>query len=222
MVTKIKRRGTLLLGSMKTKTNIATVFLGLIVVLLFSSTCSLASKNNNLRKELTETKKKHNKVASDQTKLYQISTDLNREYQVIDYKYKKDKETYEKVNSQVKFVVVGDLHDNTFKDDNKELLRQIKTQNPDFIIADGDILNDDSPNSDIAMSFIKRLVKIAPVYYALGNHEFEYMENQHSEEHVNVVENMKNKTYSIEHIMPQTLSDDWKKDLGPDYQNIHE
>lgn len=87
-----------------------------------------------------------------------------------------------KVNSQVKFVVVGDLHDNTFKDDNKELLRQIKTQNPDFIIADGDILNDDSPNSDIAMSFIKRLVKIAPVYYALGNHEFEYMENQHSEE----------------------------------------
>ena len=87
-----------------------------------------------------------------------------------------------KVNSQVKFVVVGDLHDNTFKDDNKELLRQIKAQNPDFIIADGDILNDDSPNSDIAMSFIKRLVKIAPVYYALGNHELEYMENQHSEE----------------------------------------
>ena len=87
MVTKIKRRGTLLLGSMKTKTNIATVFLGLIVVLLFSSTCSLASKNNNLRKELTETKKKHNKLASEYTKLYQISTDLNREYQVIDYNH---------------------------------------------------------------------------------------------------------------------------------------
>lgn len=51
---------------------------------------------------------------------------------------------------------------------------------------------------------------------------FDSLENQHSEEHVNVVENMKNKTYSIEHIMPQTLSDDWKKDLGPDYQNIHE
>ena len=129
MVTKIKRRGTLLLGSMKTKTNIATVFLGLIVVLLFSSTCSLASKNNNLRKELTETKKKHNKLASEYTKLYQISTDLNREYQVIDYNYKKDKETYEKVNSQVK-----DLMDTVSELDsqNKELADENKKMHSDL------------------------------------------------------------------------------------------
>ena len=32
------------------------------------------------------------------------------------------------------------------------------------------------------MSFIKRLVKIAPVYYALGNHELEYMQNPKSED----------------------------------------
>ena len=51
---------------------------------------------------------------------------------------------------------------------------------------------------------------------------FDSLENQHSEEHVNVVENMRKGIYSIEHIMPQTLSDDWKKDLGPIYQNIHE
>ena len=77
----------------------------------------------------------------------------------------------------LKFVVVGDLHDNDDK-----LVQTIKAQNPDFIIADGDILNDDSKNPDIAMSFIKRLVKIAPVYYALGNHELEYMQNQKSED----------------------------------------
>lgn len=29
-------------------------------------------------------------------------------------------------------------------------------------------------------------------------------------------------TYTIEHIMPQTLSNDWKKELGPDYEAIHE
>lgn len=29
-------------------------------------------------------------------------------------------------------------------------------------------------------------------------------------------------TYTIEHIMPQTLSTDWKKELGPDYELIHE
>ena len=81
----------------------------------------------------------------------------------------------------VRFVVVGDLHDNTFGDNNDNLVATIKAQNPDFIIADGDIINDDSQNSDIAMNFIKRLVDIAPVYYALGNHEFEYMQNKKSE-----------------------------------------
>ena len=29
-------------------------------------------------------------------------------------------------------------------------------------------------------------------------------------------------TYTIEHIMPQTLSTDWKKELGSDYELIHE
>lgn len=102
MVTKIKRRGSFILENVKTKTNIATVFLGLIVVLLFSSTCALASKNINLRKELSKTKNEHNKLASNYTKLYQISVDLNREYQVTNFNYSKDKETYEKVNSQIK------------------------------------------------------------------------------------------------------------------------
>ena len=32
----------------------------------------------------------------------------------------------DKINSSVKFVVIGDLHDNTFKDDDRELLKQIK------------------------------------------------------------------------------------------------
>ena len=87
------------------------------------------NRDNNLRKELTETKKKHNKLASDYTRLYQISTDLNREYQVIDYNYKKDKETYEKVNSQVK-----DLMDTVSELDsqNKELADENKKMHSDL------------------------------------------------------------------------------------------
>ena len=30
------------------------------------------------------------------------------------------------------------------------------------------------------------------------------------------------KEYTIEHIMPQTLSDEWKKELGTDWERIHE
>lgn len=90
-------------------------------------------------------------------------------------------QTSKSKKQSLKFVVIGDLHDNTFGDNNENLVKTIKLQNPDFIIADGDILNDDSQNSKIAISLIKRLVKIAPVYYALGNHELEYMQNQKSE-----------------------------------------
>lgn len=84
----------------------------------------------------------------------------------------------ENIDSDVKFVVIGDLHDNIFKENNDPLIEAVKAQAPDFIIADGDMLNGDSDNSDIAMSVIKRLVEIAPVYYALGNHEIEYMQSK--------------------------------------------
>ena len=37
----------------------------------------------------------------------------------------------------------------------------------------------------------------------------------------NVYEKFENKRYSIEHIMPQTLSKEWRDDLGPDYDRVH-
>ena len=130
MVTKIKRRGSFILENVKTKTNITTVFLGLIVVLLFSSTCALASKNINLRKELSKTKNEHNKLASNYTKLYQISVDLNREYQVTNFNYSKDKETYEKVNSQIKDLMdtVSELDSQNKKlaEENKKMYSDLK------------------------------------------------------------------------------------------------
>lgn len=42
------------------------------------------------------------------------------------------------------------------------------------------------------------------------------LENNHRKEYVPTSE------YTIEHIMPQTLSDDWKKDLGADAERIHD
>lgn len=51
---------------------------------------------------------------------------------------------------------------------------------------------------------------------------FERMNNGLSREEVDVYGGMKDGTISIEHIMPQTLSAQWKADLGPQYQEIHE
>lgn len=51
---------------------------------------------------------------------------------------------------------------------------------------------------------------------------FDRLENQDSLERVNVIDGMQNNQYTIEHIMPQTLSSAWKKELGNGYQAIYD
>ena len=129
MITIIIRRARLLLESIKTSSKTSTVFLGLIVIILFASTCILAVNNNNLRKELSDSKTKHDKLASNYTKLYKISSGLYSEYKIIDYNYKKDAEIYEKLNSEVK-----DLMDTVTELDsqNKKLSKENKQMHKDL------------------------------------------------------------------------------------------
>ncbi|WP_236153481.1 HNH endonuclease family protein [Lactobacillus delbrueckii] len=51
---------------------------------------------------------------------------------------------------------------------------------------------------------------------------FDRLENQDSLERVNVIEGMQEGRFTIEHIMPQTLSATWKKELGNGYQEIYD
>ena len=50
----------------------------------------------------------------------------------------------------------------------------------------------------------------------------ERMENQDNNERHDVVKELTDKNITIEHIMPQTLSDKWKTALGDDWERIHE
>ena len=50
----------------------------------------------------------------------------------------------------------------------------------------------------------------------------ERMENRDSKECHDVVKQLTEKTVSIEHIMPQTLSDKWKDALGEEWERIHQ
>lgn len=50
----------------------------------------------------------------------------------------------------------------------------------------------------------------------------ERMENRDSKECHDVVKQLTEKTISIEHIMPQTLSDKWKDALGEEWERIHQ
>lgn len=81
----------------------------------------------------------------------------------------------------VRTVVISDLHDHKFGEDNEKLAEKIREIDPDLIFMDGDMLNGESENAEVPVTLIRELKDTAPIYYALGNHEIDYMENGHSE-----------------------------------------
>lgn len=87
--------------------------------------------------------------------------------------------TTEKVTQEVTLVVLSDLHDHEFGSRNEELVKKTAEQHPDLILLDGDFLNEDSENGNIPCELIEKRVEIAPVYFALGNHELSYIESDH-------------------------------------------
>ena len=95
---------------------------------------------------------------------------------VTSYQIKSDK-----INENVRIILLSDLHNNELGKDNKRLIDKIKEQKPDLILLDGDMLNEEGKNSDTAVHLVKRLSKIAPVYYALGNHERGYLKRKTSD-----------------------------------------
>lgn len=82
-----------------------------------------------------------------------------------------------RIDNPIRIAFVSDLHEHEFGEKNYKLVNKMKEQKPDLILLDGDIINADSKDSHVAIDLIKRLKMIAPVYYSLGNHEYEYMEN---------------------------------------------
>ena len=51
---------------------------------------------------------------------------------------------------------------------------------------------------------------------------FDRLENQKSRETNDVIGKIRSHVYTREHIMPQTLSEDWKKDLGENWQHVYD
>lgn len=85
------------------------------------------------------------------------------------------------IQSPVRLVVISDLHAHKFGSDNGKLVDKVKDQEPDVILMCGDFLNEDSDNHTEVIKLIEKFKNIAPVYFALGNHELGYIENGHEE-----------------------------------------
>lgn len=87
----------------------------------------------------------------------------------------------DKIKENVKVVLVSDLHEGTFGENNKRLVSKIKECKPDLILFDGDMINEESKNLQTVITLVKRLKETAPVYYALGNHEIGYLDRKTSD-----------------------------------------
>lgn len=70
-----------------------------------------------------------------------------------------------------KIVQLSDLHGAEFGDDGMELVEKVKELEPDIIALTGDFVTDEGDLAAVE-KLAARLVKLCPVYFISGNHEF--------------------------------------------------
>lgn len=85
-------------------------------------------------------------------------------------------------NTLLRIVLLSDLHGKSFGRENSRLIAKIQEQSPDAIFLDGDMIDRSADSADVQelLRLIERLHEIAPVYFAPGNHELEYMQTDAS------------------------------------------
>lgn len=98
--------------------------------------------------------------------LWVIAYDSNR------FVVKRHIVTDSRIKKDCKAVVLSDLHNKQYGKNNTALLTAIREQQPDFVLIAGDILTaKKNAAMDPAISLLKELAKLYPVYYGNGNHE---------------------------------------------------
>ena len=70
-----------------------------------------------------------------------------------------------------KILQISDFHNTKSKILTKDLIKEIKKQNPNIIVLTGDIIDSRKIAINLAINFIKEINDIAPIYFISGNHE---------------------------------------------------
>lgn len=95
-----------------------------------------------------------------------------------------------------KIVQISDYHNEENRELNTKLVSEIKSSNPDAIFITGDLIYSRGVNIYIAISLIKKIKNIAPIYFVIGNHEtsvaaYKDLEKELINEGVNILKNQK-------------------------------
>ena len=80
-----------------------------------------------------------------------------------------------------RIVQISDLHNAKFGKNNRKLVDRIRECEPDMIVLTGDLVDSNHTNIDRAVQFVDEIVKICPVYYVTGNHEYWLEKSEYDE-----------------------------------------
>lgn len=112
-----------------------------------------------------------------------------------------------------KIVQLSDLHSKSFGDNQGNLVEKIKKVEPDLIVFTGDLVDSRRYDDKPSLKLMRKLVKVAPVYYVTGNHEwksgkFSSLANKLEDAGVHVMRNVVeelNKGNEMIHLLGMTL-----------------
>lgn len=77
----------------------------------------------------------------------------------------------DKINGTIRIVMVSDLHSAPFGEDQGELVRAIKKEEPDVVVFIGDMC-DNWEKHELAEDVFRAITPLYPCYYVTGNHEY--------------------------------------------------
>mgnify|MGYP004669979513 CR=1 FL=1 len=80
-----------------------------------------------------------------------------------------------------RIVQISDLHNAKFGKHNQKLVDRVRECEPDMIVLTGDLVDSNHTNVDRAVQFVDEIVKICPVYYVTGNHEYWLEKSEYDE-----------------------------------------
>lgn len=82
----------------------------------------------------------------------------------------------------LRIVQISDLHHSKFGDKQKQLIQKVKEQKPNLIVITGDLVDRYNYDLERSLDAVRGFVKIAPVYYVVGNHEVSTNDVDHIKE----------------------------------------
>lgn len=132
--------------------------------------------------------------------IYVIVRDMNR-FVIVPYEVKS-----KKIKEKYTFVMLSDLHNQSFGKKNEKLIKAILECRPDSVMTAGDMYTSkEGTGYDNALALLGALSKECPVYVANGNHEHKTSEFPEVFDHMYERYLMELKAYGLEPLVNEHL-----------------